>query len=143
MTCKYQINTASYLLYKGRTHSYQKVIRAALFCCALLFTPLAFSADISGIWKHAKQPVWIEIRLQEGVGLVFRNDKFPDRVGTQILKEIKVGKSEQGLWHGRMYIKKLDEYKSVEISLAEVDRMMLTGKVGFLSRTVEWVRDDQ
>ncbi len=37
----------------------------------------------------------------------------------------------------------MNEYKNVEISLAEDDRMMLTGKVGFLSPTVEWVLDAQ
>jgi len=62
-------------------------IRRALFLCVLLFTPLAFSADISGIWKHAQNPAWIEVRLEEGSGTVVRNDKFPDRVGRNILKE--------------------------------------------------------
>ena len=43
--------------------------RRALLLCALLFTPLAFSADISGTWKHAQNPAWIEIRLEEGSGM--------------------------------------------------------------------------
>ncbi|MFT7185873.1 MAG: hypothetical protein ACI84K_001260 [Pseudohongiellaceae bacterium] len=37
----------------------------------------------------------------------------------------------------------MNEYKNVRISLAEVDLMMLTGKVSCLSHTIEWVRDDQ
>ena len=97
MTGKYRIYTAPYPLYKGRTHSYLMIIRSALLLCALLSTPLAFCADISGIWKHAKKPAWIEIRLEEGIGIVVRNDKFPERVGREILKEIKASKSEQGL----------------------------------------------
>jgi uncharacterized protein (DUF2147 family) len=143
MTCKYRIYTASYPLYKGRTHSYLMTIRSALVLFALLSAPLAISADISGIWKHAKSPAWIEIHLEKGSATVVRNDKFPDRAGREILKEIKASKSEQGLWHGQMYIEKLGEYKNIEISLPEAGRMLLTGKVGFISRTAEWLRDDQ
>ena len=116
------------------------VIRRALLLCALLFTPLAFSADISGTWKHAKNPAWIEIRLEEGSGTVVRNDKFPDRVGRKILNDLAADKSKQGLWHGQIYAEKLGEYKEAEVSLPEPDRMLITGKVGFMSRTVEWVR---
>jgi uncharacterized protein (DUF2147 family) len=143
MTCKCRIYTACYPLGEGRTHSYLMIIRAALFFCALLSTSLAFSADISGFWKHAKGPVWIEIRLEEGGGTVVRNDKFPERVGREILKEIKASKSEQELWHGLIYAEKLGEYKDVEVSLPKADRMLLKGKVGFMSRTVEWVRVDK
>lgn len=117
--------------------------RRALLLCAMLFTPQAFSADISGIWKHATEPGWIEIRLEEGSGTVVRNDKFPDRVGRKILKDLQADKSEQGLWHGLIYVEKLGEYKNVEVSLSEPDRMKITGKVGFISRTVEWVRVDK
>ena len=61
---------------------------------------MAFSADISGTWKHAQNPAWIEIRLEEGSGTVVRNDNFPDRVGRKILNNLQADKSEQGLWHG-------------------------------------------
>ena len=39
--------------------------------------------------------------------------------------------------------KKLGEYKDVEISLPEADQMLIKGRVGFMSRTVEWVRVDE
>ena len=119
------------------------IIRRALLLCALLFTPLAFSTDISGAWKHAQDPGWIEVRLEEGSATVLRNDKIPDRVGRKILKDLEADKSEQGLWHGMIYVEKLGEYKDVEVSLPEADRMLFTGKVGFFSRTVEWVRVDK
>jgi len=90
-----------------------------------------------------KIPGWIEIRLEEGSATVVQNDKFPDRVGRKILKGLQADKSEQGLWHGLIYVEKLGEYKDVEVSLPETDRMLLTGKVGFFSRTVEWVRVDK
>ena len=119
------------------------IIRRALLLCALLFTPVAFSADISGTWKHEKNPAWIEIRLKEGSGTVVRNDKFPDRVGRKVLKDLQADKSKQGLWHGLVYAEKLGEYKNVEVSLPEADRMLIKGRVGFISRTVQWVRVDK
>ena len=129
--------------YSGRAACSVMIIRRALLLCALLFTPLAFSADISGTWKHAKNPAWIEIRLEEGSGTVVRNDKFPDRVGRKILNDLAADKSKQGLWHGQIYAEKLGEYKDVEVSLPEADRMLITGRIGFMSRTVEWVRVDK
>jgi uncharacterized protein (DUF2147 family) len=118
------------------------IIPRALLVCALLFTPMTFSADISGIWKHEKNPAWIKIGLEEGSGTVVRNDKYPDRVGRKILNDLEPDKSRQDLWHGVIYVEKLGEYKDVEVSLPEADRMLIKGKVGFMSRTVEWVRVD-
>ena len=132
----------SYPLYSGRAGCSLMIIRRALLLCALLFTPIAVSEDISGIWKHEKNPAWIEIRLEEGSGTVVRNDKFPDRVGRKILNDLEADKSKQGLWHGQIYAEKLGEYKDVEVSLPEADQMLIKGRVGFISRTVEWVRVD-
>ena len=107
---------------------------------AFLAAPYAFAGDVSGFWKHADEPGWIEINLDEGRGTVVRNDKFPDRVGREILKDLKVDGSEQGLWTGQIYAEKLGEYKDAEITLAEPDLMTIKVKVGFISRTVEWRR---
>ena len=142
MKPKHWLN-ASQRLYSGHAGCPGTIIRRGLLLCALLFTPLAVSADISGIWKHAEHAAWIEIRLEEGSGTVVRNDKFPDRVGRKILKDLAADKSDQGMWHGLIYVEKLGEYKDVEVSLPEADRMLITGKVGFISRTVDWVRVDK
>lgn len=142
MKVKYWLHT-SYPHCSVRAGRSVMIIRLALLLYALLFTPVAFSADISGIWKHAQNPAWIEIRLEEGSGTVVRNDKFPDRVGRKVLKDLQADESEQGLWHGLIYAEKLGEYKDVVVSLPEADQMHFTGKVGFMSRTVEWVRVDK
>ena len=109
---------------------------------AFLAVPCAFAGDISGFWKHAEEPGWIEINLDEGKGTVVRNDKFPERVGREILKELVAEDPEQGLWQGQIYAEKLGEYKDAEITLAEPNRMAIKVKVGFMSRTIEWVRVD-
>jgi hypothetical protein len=133
----------SYPFCSGHAGCSVMIIRRALLLCALLFTPLAFSADISGTWKHANNPAWIEIRLEEGSGTVVRNDKFPDRVGRKILNDLEVDKSQKDLWHSQFYAEKLGEYVDVEVSLPEADQMLIKGRVGFMSRTVERVRVDK
>ena len=109
---------------------------------ALLAAPSAFAGDIAGFWKHADEPGWIEINLEEGKGTVVRNDKFPERVGREILKDLVTEDPEQALWKGLVYAEILGEYKDAEITLAEPDRMAIKVKVGFMSRTVEWRRVD-
>ena len=138
-----QLLHVSYPVGSGHAAYALMIIRRVLFLCTLLSAPLALSADISGAWKHAKNPAWIEIRLEEGSATVVRNDKFPERVGRKILKDLEADKSKQDLWHGLIYAEKLGEYKDVEVSLPEADRMLFKGKVGFISRTVEWVRVDK
>ncbi|TDG13373.1 hypothetical protein E2F43_07475 [Seongchinamella unica] len=59
--------------------------RKALIVFAVLLAPLTLASDISGIWKHADEPGWIEISLEQGIGTVVRNDQFPERVGREIL----------------------------------------------------------
>lgn len=119
------------------------VLRHVFLLCAVVFTPIAVSADISGIWKHAQEPVWIEVSVEEGSATVVRNDRSPDRVGRTLLKYLEADKSKQGLWHGLVYVEKMGDYKDVQVSLSDNDRMHTTGKVGFMSRTVEWVRVDK
>ncbi len=114
--------------------------RTVLLLVAMLVAPLAFADKISGFWKHAEEPGWIEIRLDEGKGTVVRNDEFPERVGREVVKNLEADGSKENLWHGQVYAEKLGEYKDAEISLPEPDRMQFKVKVGFLSRTIDWVR---
>ena len=87
------------------------MVRNLFLLLALSAAPLAFAGDISGFWKHAEEPAWIEIRLDEGKGTVLRNDKFPERVGRDILKDLVAEDSEQGRWKGHIYAGKPGEYK--------------------------------
>lgn len=117
--------------------------RIFLLMLAVFVTPLTWAGDISGFWKHSDEPGWIEVRLEEGRATVVRNDKFPERVGREILKDLVADDSEDGLWRGQVYAEKLGEYKDAQISLAEPDLMEITVKVGFISRTVKWKRVEE
>ena len=119
------------------------IARILLICTFLLATPLAIAYDISGFWKHPEAPVWIEISLEEGKGTVMRNDKFPERVGREFVKDLKADDSEESLWHGQVYVERVGEYKQAKISLPEPGRMEFNVKVGLISRTIEWVRVDE
>ena len=99
------------------------ITRIFLICTFLLATPLAIAYDISGFWKHPDAPAWIEISMEEGKGTVVRNDKFPECVGREFLKDIQADNSEKNLWHAQIWAEKLGEYKEAEISLPEPDRI--------------------
>ncbi len=119
------------------------ITRVMLMLATLLVAPLAAAEDIGGFWKHAEEPGWIEVRLDEGKGTVLRNDKYPERVGREILKDLRADDSEEGLWLGQVYAERFGEYKDAEITLPESGRMEIKVKVGFISRTVEWQRVDE
>jgi hypothetical protein len=113
-----------------------------LLIAALLVVPQAFAGDISGFWKHTEEPGWIEISLEQGKGTVVRNDRFPERVGRELLKDLKAEDSEEGAWQGQIFVERLGEYKDAEISAAGSDRLNIKVQVGIMSRTLEWQRVD-
>jgi len=72
-----------------------------------------------------------------------RNDRFPERAGRTFLTDITINKNKQNAWYGQIYIEKLEDYKKVEISLPETDQMLITGNMGFMTRTAKWMRIDK
>ena len=114
-----------------------------LLIAALSVLPQALAGDISGYWKLTNEPGWIEINLEQGKGVVARNDKFPERVGREFLKDLTAGDSEKGPWQGQVFIERFGEYKDAEISMAKPDRLIIKVKLGFMSRTLEWYRVDR
>ena len=72
-----------------------------------------------------------------------RNDVVPERVGREILKGLSADESDEGVWRGQVYAERLGEYKDAEVSLNEDDQLQIKVKVGFMSRTVDWVRVDK
>ena len=119
------------------------ITRILLTLAIFSASPLVVAEDISGFWKHPEAPAWIEISLEEGKGTVMRNDKFPERVGREVVKDLKADDSEENLWRGEIYVERMGEYKQAEISLPEPGRMEFKVKVGFMSRTIEWMRVDE
>lgn len=128
------------------------VIKASLLFVlllnALLLAPIAAAEEIAGLWKPARGDAILEISFSKtaegaaGTGIVVRNGTHPERVGRVFLKDLQTNNSRNKLWLGLIWVEKMDEYKGVEVSLPEADRMVTTGRVGFLSRSMEWQRVD-
>ena len=120
-------------------------VRILLTLVAVLSASLASAGDIVGIWQHADEPAWIEIRMEDGVGkgTVVRNEVYPERVGRELLQDLAADEHEEALWRGQVYAERLGEYKDAEILLAEPDSLQIKVKVGFMSRTIDWVRVDE
>ena len=116
--------------------------RLVLCVCVMLAAPLSFAGDISGVWRLSNGPAWIEVSLDSGDATVVRNEQFPERVGRKILKGLQADGSKENLWQGQVYAEKQGEYKDAKILLSTPDLMIITVKVGFISRTIEWVRVD-
>ena len=116
------------------------MVRIILCVAVLLVAQLAAADDISGFWKHVDEPGWIEISLDDGKGTVVRNDKFPERVGRELLKDLVPADDAEETWLGQVYAEKLGEYKDAEITLADPELMKIKVKIGFISRTLEWQR---
>ncbi len=120
-------------------------VRALLVFVAVLSAPLASAGDIAGLWKYAEEPAWIEIQFEDGVGkgTVLRNDVYPERVGREILIALRAEEHEDAVWRGQVYVFRLEALKDVEISLDGPDLFRMKVKVGFISRTVDWIRVDE
>lgn len=120
-----------------------QVTRSITFGLLLVVAaPFALAGDISGFWKNAEHPVWVEIDLEKGVGVVQRNDVYPEREGMEIFKDLTRESEEAALWEGLVFAAARDEYMDVKLSLPEEGRMRMVVKVFFMSREVDWVRAD-
>ena len=117
--------------------------RCVVLLAICLAAPGLLADELSGGWKHADQPVWIAIRLATGSGTVVRHDSYPERVGSELLKDVEISTAAANQWQGLVYAEQLNEYKPVTILLRAPDDMQFTVKVGFISRTINWRRADE
>lgn len=119
-------------------------IRVIVGLIALFTASVAAAGDITGLWKHEEEPGWVEIAFVDGVGTgtVVRNDIYPERVGRELLKDLTADESEEAQWRGQVYAEAMGEYKDAEVTLDDAGMMRVKVKVGFISRTIKWVRAD-
>ena len=107
---------------------------------SLLVSSGLHAGSLDGYWQHEKQPVWIEVQSEAGVGSVVRNDNRPEAVGFEMLRNLQKKNAEGDSWSGEVFAAPLGEYKAAEITLQDANTMKFKVKVGFMSRTVEWQR---
>jgi hypothetical protein len=118
-----------------------QIQRITLLLLAVLVAPWSLAGDLSGVWLNEDQPAWIEIQFSDGqgTGTVRRNDNKPEAVGRVLIKDLVV---EEGgaSWVGQIYAERFKEFKDATITLPEPERMQIVVSVGFMSRTVNWIR---
>lgn len=118
-----------------------QIQRITLLLLAVLVAPWSLAGGLSGVWQNEDQPAWIEIQFSDGqgTGTVRRNDNKPEAVGRVLIKDLVV---EDGgaSWVGQIYAERLKEFKDATITLPEPERMQIVVSVGFMSRTVNWIR---
>jgi len=110
-----------------------------LLLSAMVTMPGNAETELAGYWQHESEPVWIEMQPETGQGVMLRNDNRPDRVGFLVVTDLEAG-DEPNDWSAQVFAARLGEYRKAEITLAADDRMVFTVKVGFMRRSVEWLR---
>ena len=118
-------------------------ILAVLLC---LTSPMVMASDtqmLTGLWKHSGKDLWMEIKFDQavGTGRIFKNDKKPDSIGKPVLTRL-VFDAALGKGEGMMYVPQMQSRYEAKIKLPEPNIMTMTVKVGFISKTVKWLRGD-
>lgn len=113
-----------------------KSAAAAIF---LLICNVCAASDLSGFWRHPKDPVWLDINESLGTGIAVRNDDDPSSVDFAVLKEVVAG-PKPGQWSGQVYVPQLGAYKQVTMTLPDANTLKMKVKIGFISRSVEWAK---
>ena len=110
-----------------------------LMLTAMVALPGHAGDELAGYWQHESDPVWIEMQPDTGQGVMVRNDNRPDRLGFLVVTDLEAS-DDPNEWSAQVFAARLGEYRKAEITLAADDRMVFTVKVGFMHRSVEWLR---
>ena len=89
---------------------------------ALVFVFNTFAADISGIWKHADKPAWLNVNMQTGLVTVQRHDNAPGTVGLTVIKDLSAAAP---IWNGKMYAAELGDYMPVTLQLKDKQTLIV------------------
>ena len=115
------------------------MLRSVTLLGLSLICNLCAASDLSGFWRHPKDPVWLDVDADLCIGIVIRNDNDPSSVGFTLLKEL-VADAKQGQWLGRVYVPQLNDYKHVEITLPDANTLKMKVKIGLINHTLEWTK---
>ena len=122
------------------------MLKTAFILLAALSAQIETAAGIGGLWKNDDNPVWMEISLSAddiATGTVTRNEHNPDAVGRVVLKSLVADSNAENLWRGQVFAARLGEFRDAEVRVVDGQRLEITVKVGFMSRTVGWTKQVQ
>lgn len=92
---------------------------------ALIFSSVcSFAEDnqceISGVWKHADKPAWLEVNLTTKTVLVKSHLDNPKANGLTVIKNLKPN------WSGEMYNASTDSYVAVKLAFNGCKQLIVT-----------------
>ncbi len=103
----------------------EKINLIKYFSIALLMSPTSSFADdnqcdISGVWKHADKPAWLEVNLTTKTVLVKSHLDNPKANGLTVIKNLKPN------WSGEMYNASTDSYVAVKLAFNGCKQLIVT-----------------
>ena len=116
------------------------MFRYVLFTLLLVFSGGVLAGTLEGLWQKQGEAVWIEFTANSTTGVVVRNDKKPEAVGFEVVRDLEVSQSEDNSWKADVFAAPLGEYKPAEVMLLEENTLRFRVKVGFMRRSVDWLR---
>ncbi|MGI9325663.1 MAG: DUF2147 domain-containing protein [Pseudomonadales bacterium] len=120
------------------------MLRTLIFLFTTLIAHTASAAELAGLWKNDNEPIWMEIAVAEdalATGTVTQNERNPSAVGRVILKSLVSDREVDNLWRGQVFAARLGEFRDAQVRVVDDQRLEITVKVGFMSRTVRWTRE--
>ena len=109
-------------------------------------SPADMSLDTSkleGQWKMSDKPILIEIKfsLDVGQGKIIAHDNDSSAVGKLLLSDI-VKDSDHELWDGFIYVPQLSRTHPMKLVLVDDQRINVKVRVGFIRKTVTFLKVD-
>jgi uncharacterized protein (DUF2147 family) len=104
-----------------------------------LFSTTTFAqSNFSGEWILGEQNSIVKIEQINGVyaGKIVSSDNPKVEIGKLMVKDLS---QTNGKWKGKLYWPKRKEWYSAEFTSTE-NKLTIKIKVGFFSKTVEWIR---
>jgi uncharacterized protein (DUF2147 family) len=101
------------------------------------------TSKLEGQWKMSDKPILIEIKfsLDIGQGKIIVHDNDPSVVGKLLLSDI-VKDSDHELWDGFIYVPQLSRTHPMKLVLVDDQRINVKVKVGFIRKTVTFLKVD-
>jgi uncharacterized protein (DUF2147 family) len=95
-------------------------------------------SEVAGDWVVGKQNTVIKIEQNDGIycGTIISSDNPKAEIGKLMVKDLKLKK---GKWKGKTYSPKRKEWYDAEF-IPKENTLDVKIKVGFFSKTIEWVR---
>ena len=79
------------------------MFRYVLFTLLLVFSAGVLAGTLEGLWQKQGEAVWIEFTANSTTGVVVRNDKKPEAVGFEVVRDLEVSQTEDNSWKADVF----------------------------------------